>query len=32
MALYFLSDSAQRELDDIWDFFSENASADEADR
>ena len=32
MALYFLSHSAQRELDDIWDFFSDNVSDDEANR
>ena len=32
MALYFLSHSAQRELDDIWDFFSDNVSNDEANR
>ncbi len=29
---YFLSDRAKRELDDIWDFYSETVNDSEADR
>ncbi len=32
MEPYFLSDAAKRELDDIWDFYSETASDEEANR
>ena len=32
MEPYFLSDPAKRELDDIWDFYSETVSDSEADR
>ncbi len=32
MEPYFLSDASKRELDDIWDFYSETASDREANR
>ena len=32
MTSYYLSDVAKRELDDIWDFYFESASASEANR